>query len=173
MQTYDFTFIVEADPHADSFEDVFVEAGCDDATFILRRGALALSFDRDGDTYKDAVLSAYQDIKSAGAEIIRFEPDFLVSAPDIAERAKLSRAAVDNYAKGQRREDFPLPDARFSAKSPLWDWVEVARWLCEKGMVDESEYSNALVSRIINLGVQIHHIDPTIDFKIEERLMTV
>ncbi|GAA6199212.1 hypothetical protein [Aquicoccus sp. SU-CL01552] len=173
MQTYDFTFIVGADPRDESFEDVFIEAGCDDATFILRRGALAVSFDREGETYKDAVLSAYQDIKSTGVEIIRFEPDFLVSAPEIAERAKLSRAAVDNYAKGQRRDGFPLPDARFNAKSPLWDWVDVSEWLCRNNMLDESEYRHALVSRVINLGVQIHQVDPSTKFDIEEKLILV
>lgn len=171
MQTFDFTFIVGTDPHAENFEDTFIEAGCDDATFILRRAALAISFDREGETYKDAVLSAYKDIRSAGAEIIRFEPDFLVSSSDIAERAGLSRAAVDNYAKGQRRDDFPRPDARFSAKSPLWDWVAVSRWLATQGMIEESEYRHALVSRIINLGVQINHIDPSMGIDIEKKLI--
>jgi transcriptional regulator with XRE-family HTH domain len=173
MQTYDFTFIVGSDPHEEDFEDVFIAAGCDDATFVLRRGALAVSFDREGKTYKDAVLSAYRDIRSTGSEIIRFEPDFLVSAPEIAERANLSRAAIDNYARGQRRDGFPLPEARISAKSPLWDWVDVSRWLCEREMLDEREYRYALVSRVINLGVQIHQVDPTIEFDIEEKLMLV
>lgn len=173
MQTYDFTFIVGANPHEDNFEDAFIEAGCDDATFVLRRGALALSFDREGEDYKSAVLSAFRDIKSTGAEIIRFEPDFLVSASDIAERAHLTRAAVDLYAKGQRLSGFPLPDARFSAKSPLWDWVDVSSWLCRNGKLDESEYRHALVSRMINFGVQIQQMDPSIEFDIEQRLMAV
>lgn len=170
MLTYDFTFIVNADPHDDCFEDRFIEAGCDDATFILRRGALALSFDRESESYKDAVLSAYQNIKDAGAQIIRFEPDFLVSAPEIAERANISRAAVDLYVRGERREGFPLPDARFSAKSPLWDWVEVSRWLCQNEMIAHEEYSHALVSRIINFGAQIHHVDPDLAFDIEKKV---
>ncbi|MEZ5720978.1 MAG: hypothetical protein R3D59_04470 [Paracoccaceae bacterium] len=63
MTTYDFTFIVDADPHAEDFEDRFIEAGCDDATFILVRGAAALSFDRDAASYKEAVLSAFRDIR--------------------------------------------------------------------------------------------------------------
>lgn len=171
MQTYDFTFIVGADPHDDAFEDRFIEAGCDDATFILRRGAVALSFDREDVDYKHAVLSAYQNIREAGADIIRFEPDFLVSAPEIAERAQISRAAVDNYVKGQRRVGFPLPDARFSAKSPLWDWVEVSKWLWENEMLGENEYRHALISRVINLGVQINHLDPSLAFDIEKKLI--
>ena len=64
MTTYDFTFVVDADPHADDFEDRFIEAGCNDATFILMRGSAAISFDREAVSYKDAVLSALKQIKS-------------------------------------------------------------------------------------------------------------
>lgn len=170
MPLFDFSFIVKADPHSDTFEDPFIEAGCDDATFVLRRGTLALCFDREDNDYKSAVLSAYQDIRSAGAEIIRFEPDFLVSVSEIAQRAELTRAAVDLYIRGERRGGFPLPDSRFNAKSPLWDWVEVSQWLCKHDMIDHSEYKNALISRVINFGVQLNHIDPSIDFDIETKL---
>lgn len=170
MKTYDFTFIVDADPHGDDFEDRFIEAGCDDATIILRRGAVALSFDREGQSYKEAVLSAYQDIKKSGSGILRFEPDYFVSAPEIAERAGLSRAAIDNYVKGHRREGFPRPDARLSAKSPIWDWVEVSKWLCDHGKLGRREYKHAIISRVINFGVQIKHIDPGNKFDIEEAL---
>lgn len=151
MQTYDFTFVVDADPHAEDFEDRFIEAGCDDATFVLRRGAAALCFDRTADSYKEAVLSAYNDIRNAGADIIRFEPDFLVTATEIAERSGLSKQAISLFDKGERQDSFPRPTAKFSAKSPLWDWVEVSQWLCEHGKVDKEVYYEALVSRAVNL----------------------
>lgn len=170
MKTYDFTFVVDADPHADDFEDRFIDAGCDDATFLLMRGAAALSFDRKADTYKDAVFSAFKQIKSAGAQVLRFEPDFLVSATDIAERSGLTKAAIGLFEKGVRREGFPAPQARFSAKSPLWDWVEVSFWLLQNGKVDEEVYREALVSRIINAGSQINHIYPNSKIDIEAAL---
>ncbi|MEZ5720977.1 MAG: hypothetical protein R3D59_04465 [Paracoccaceae bacterium] len=69
--------------------------------------------------------------------------------------------------KGERRDGFPLPLARFSASSPLWDWVEVSRWLHSHGKIGEEVYREALISRIINMGSQIKHVDPDADFDIE------
>ena len=170
MTNYDFTFVVDADPHSDDFEDRFIEAGCDDATFVLRRGAAAISFDRVSKSYKDAVFSAYKQIKSVGAEILRFEPDFLVNASDIAIRAGVTRASIGLFMSGDRREGFPLPLARFSSKSPLWDWVEVSRWLVQQKKLPDQVYKEALISRIINAGSQINHIDPRTNFDVEAAL---
>lgn len=155
MQTFDFTFVVDGiDPDADDFEDRFFEAGCDDSTLVLMHGAVAVCFDREAETYDAAVLSAYRDVLSAGATISRFEPDYLVSASEIADRAGLSRAAVSLYANGERGENFPKPYARITTPSPMWDWVDVSKWLCQKGTLDEVEYRSAQVSRVINFNVQ-------------------
>lgn len=156
MQTFEFTFVVDsADPHAEDFEDRFFEAGCDDATLVLMHGAVAACFAREAGDYKSAVLSAYENILSAGAGIVRFEPDYLVSASEIATRAGLTRGAVSHYEKGDRGEGFPNPRARVTTKSPLWDWVEVSHWLCSKGKLSEEEFRFAQISRIINYNVQV------------------
>lgn len=170
MKTYDFTFVVDADPHADDFEDRFIEAGCDDATFLLMRGAAAVSFDRTAPSYKEAVFSAYQQIKAAGSTVLRFEPDFLVSATDIAERSGLTRAAIGHFGSGQRRDGFPAPHLRLASKSPLWDWVAVSAWLVEQGKVGEEVHQEAMISRIINAGSQINQIDPSACFDVEAAL---
>ena len=170
MTTYDFTFVVDADPHADDFEDRFIEAGCDDATFLLMRGVAAISFDRDADTYKEAVFSAYQQIKSTDSTILRFEPDFLVSAADIAERSGLSRAAIGLFVKGERRDGFPAPHLRLSSSSPLWDWVAVSEWLVMQGKLSADAHREAMISRIINAGSQINQIDPNACFDVEAAL---
>ena len=155
METFEFTFVVDAaDPHADDFEDIFFEAGCDDATLALMHGAVAACFHREASTYKEAVLSAYESILSTGETITRFEPDFLVSASEIASRAGLTRGAVSHYEKGDRGKGFPRPFARVTTKSPLWDWVAVSQWLCLHGKLSEQEYRSAQVSRIINFNVQ-------------------
>ena len=173
MNLYDFTFVVDADPHEDDFEDRFIDAGCDDATFLLMRGAAALSFDREAESYKDAVISAYRQIRQAGAEVIRFEPDFLVSATDIAERAGQTKQSITLYIKGVRRSDFPLPHARLASKNPLWDWVEVARWLVDNGMLDEAVYREASISRIINATAQMNDVIPGSNIDIEAALKAV
>ena len=169
---FDFTFVVNADPHDESFEDRFIEAGCDDATFVLLRGAAAISFDREADTYKEAVFSAYKQIISTGSQILRFEPDFLVSASDIAERSGLTRAAVSLFIKGERRDGFPVPHARLNSSNPLWDWVVVSKWLVDHKDLPQERYREAIISRIINAGAQINQIDPTHVFDIEAALET-
>lgn len=170
MKTYDFTFVVDADPHSDDFEDRFINAGCDDATFLLMRGAAALSFDREAETYKDAVFSAYKQIRSTGAQVLRFEPDFLVSATDIAERSGMTKSAIGLFGKGERREGFPAPHLRLSTKSPLWDWVAVSAWLVKQGKLPEEVHYEALISRIINAGSQINQIHPEARFDVEAAL---
>lgn len=170
MTTYDFTFVVDADPHSDDFEDRFIDAGCDDATFILMRGAAAISFDREAASYKEAVFSALKQIKSAGSEILRFEPDFLVSASDIAARSGLTRAAIGHFGKGDRRYGFPAPHSRLNSSSPLWDWVLVSEWLVKQGKVSEDVHREAMISRIINAGSQINQIDPNARFDVEAAL---
>ena len=170
MTIYDFTFVVDADPIDDTFEDRFIEAGCDDATFVLMRGNALLSFDREADSYKDAVLSAYQQIRNSGSEIVRFEPDFLVSQVEIASRSGLTKQAIGMFIKGERRAGFPAPNARIESASPLWDWVEVSHWLLEQGKVSAQVYGDALISRIINVGSQVNHLKGDNGFDIEGML---
>ncbi|MEX0282120.1 MAG: hypothetical protein AB3N13_13135 [Arenibacterium sp.] len=151
---HNFTFVVSGvDAFADDFEDRFYEAGCDDATLALMHGAVVVSFDREAPSYKEAVLSAYRDVVNSGATLKRFEPDYLVSAAEIAARAGLSRAAVSLFENGERGQGYPEPYARVTTSSPLWDWVEVSKWLCLRGNIDEAEYRSALLSRVINYHV--------------------
>lgn len=155
MTVHSFAYVVgNVDPFADDFEDRFFNAGCDDATLAVMHGAVVVCFDREADQYKDAVLSAYDNIIAAGATLERFEPDYLVSASEIAKRAGLSRSAVSLFEKGERGEGYPKPCARITTASPLWDWVEVSRWLVERGTIGEEEFRSALISRIINFDVQ-------------------
>ena len=170
MKTYDFTFVVDADPHSDDFEDRFIEAGCDDATFLLMRGAAAVSFDREASSYKEAVFSAFKQIKAAGSTVLRFEPDFLVSAADIAERSGMTRSAIGLFGKGERRDGFPAPHLRLSSKSPLWDWVSVSAWLVNQGKIAEEVHKEAMISRIINAGSQFNQMEQASKFDIEAAL---
>lgn len=167
---YDFTFVVNADPHIEDFEDVFINAGCDDATFILLRGSTAISFDREAPSYKDAVFSAYKQIARTGAAVLRFEPDFLVSASEIAERSGLSRAAVSLFIKGERRDGFPHPSARINSSNPLWDWVSVSKWLVDHKGLPSEKHREALISRLINAGAQFNQIQTDAPFDIEAAL---
>ena len=151
MVVFEFSIIASGiDPFAANFEDRFFEAGCDDATISLQRGAIILEFSREAASFDAAVASALADIERAGAVPKRVEPDHLVSLSDIAKRAGLTRAAISNYAHGERRASFPAPISRVTSDSPLWDWASVAQWLNEKGAVSDEILAQARSIRRAN-----------------------
>jgi hypothetical protein len=158
METFEFTIVASGVDHEDdSFEDRFFEAGCDDATIAVARGAIILQFAREGVDLSSAIESAIEAVTAAGAKVERVEPDYLVSLSEIAERANLTRAAVSLYSKGQRGEDFPLPVARVSTQNPLWDWTDVAFWLFERGQVTADVALDALTIREKNALLEVGH----------------
>lgn len=156
MTDFDFTFIVDGlDIMNDSDLDRLFEAGCDDATPALIHGALAICFTREAETYYDAVTTAHENLLAAGAVVQAFEPDFLVSASEIAARSGLSRQAISLYEKGERAEHYPAPVRRVSSSSPLWDWVDVSQWLYERGKLSEETVRHAQISRVVNVLAQL------------------
>lgn len=153
MSAFEFSIIATGlNPEADDFEDRFFEAGCDDATISFARGVIVLDFGREAETMEAAIASAMADIRTAGANVERVEPDSLVSLSDIAHRAGLTRQAISNYAagKGKRALGFPRPIARVTSESPLWDWPEVAEWLSRKGVVAAESVQSANVIKQAN-----------------------
>lgn len=163
MRSYEFTFIASGvDPESPDLEEKFFEAGCDDATLAFMKSLLAITFDRAAESYVHAVVSAFRDVLKTGVTVERFEPDFLVSAAEIAERSELTRSAVSNYTRGLRG-DFPPPKARIMSESPLWDWVDVSSWLFKKGLLTREAVVDARVGRTINFVVQakspVHDIE--------------
>lgn len=151
MTVHEFSIIAGGrDAFADGFEDRFFEAGCDDATISLQRGAIILDFSREAASFDAAVASALHDITRAGAVPERVEPDHLVSLSDIARRAGLTRAAISNYAHGERRARFPTPISRVTSDSPLWDWAAVAEWLHAEGAVSDDALARARSVRDVN-----------------------
>ena len=156
-KTFEFTFVISGvDPHAENFEDAFFEAGCDDATLMLYKGSVIATFAREHETYSDAVVSAYANLRVAGAEIERFDPDFLVTKSDIAERSGLTRQAITHYANGERGEGFPPPSFRIMTSSPLWDWVDVSDWLYKNEHVARDVFLDAMISRGVNMFIEKH-----------------
>ena len=158
MNTFEFTIVAcGLDPQADDFEDRFFEAGCDDATIAFARGAILLQFARQAGTLEEAIDSAINNVKAAGAIVDRVEPDYLVSLSEIAERAQLTRQAISNYARGKRGTDFPHPIARVTTESPLWAWPEVAAWLEDHGKVEHIVVEHAYLIRGFNESLEDRH----------------
>lgn len=159
MGSHKFTIIATGlDPNADDFGDRFFEAGCDDATLSFQKGVLIVEFDRDARTFSSALLSAIANVREAGAKVVHVEPDHLVSLSDIALRAGITRAAASNYAKGSRSQGFPSPVARVTTSTPLWDWVDVARWLHASGRLSKHEILRARLVRQANQGLAQNNV---------------
>lgn len=172
MKTHEFAIIASGlDPEAEDFEDKFFEAGCDDATISFQKGAIILEFARQAKTFSRALISAFSDVQKAGAKVERFEPDYLVSLSDIAARSGLSRAAISLYCQGKRASGFPAPVARVTSESPLWDWVDVSRWMHKQSKVAEDVVLQARMIREATILTQFHSL-PSDQFakRLEERL---
>ena len=127
---FEFAIIASGlDPGQDDFFDRFYEAGCDDATIAFQKGHIIVDFAREAATLVEAIASAVEAVRKAGAKVERVEPDPLVSLSDMAARAGMTRAALSNYFKGVRAKSFPATVAKVTSESPLWDWATVARWM--------------------------------------------
>lgn len=151
MKTYEFSIIASGlDPLADDFEVRFYNAGCNDALVAFQKGRIIIDFARPADSVQQAISSAVDDVRRAGAKVEHVEPDPLVSLSDIAQRSGLTRAAVHNYAKGERRSDFPPPVARVTTGNPLWDWAEVSGWLFQQGVLAYEIWAQALFVKDTN-----------------------
>ncbi|HSK39662.1 MAG TPA: hypothetical protein VK943_07825 [Arenibaculum sp.] len=151
MKTYEFSIIASGlDPQAADFESRFHDAGCDDATISFQKGHIIVDFAREAETMDVAVASAIEAVEAVGAKVDRVEPDPLVSLADIASRTGMSRAAMTQYAKGQRSKGFPAPVARVTSESPLWDWASVAVWLLHHGKVTREVAVEARIVRMAN-----------------------
>jgi hypothetical protein len=154
-KTHEFTIIASGlDPEADNVEDLFFEAGCDDATLSFQKGVIILEFHREAVSFSNAVASAFEAVLRAGAKVERVEPDHLVSLGEIAERCGKTRQAISLYTKGERGTDFPAPVARVTSKHPLWDWEEVAGWLVERNALPREELVRARIVKEANLHLE-------------------
>ncbi|MEX0923211.1 MAG: hypothetical protein WDZ84_10580 [Rhodovibrionaceae bacterium] len=155
MKTHEFSVIASGlDPSADDFEARFYDNGCDDALVSFQKGHIIVDFAREAETLHEAISSALENLRVAGARIDRIEPDPLVGMAEIAKRADLSRAAITQYAKGQRGKDFPPPVARVTSDSPLWDWASVALWLARKGKLTRDAALDAATLRHANRALE-------------------
>ncbi|ABD08393.1 conserved hypothetical protein [Rhodopseudomonas palustris HaA2] len=154
MKTFEFRVIASGlDPDAEDFADRFFQAGCDDATISFQRGRIVLDFDRSARSIGEAIASAMESVRKAGATVERIEPDPLVSLSDIAARTGLTRAAMTQYSKRQRGKNFPPPIARVTSDSPLWDWAIVAKWLYANNKLSREAAIEAEAVRLANTAV--------------------
>ncbi len=81
-QEYEFTLIFSGVTELNrEVLDAFYESGCDDALIGMREGVAYAEFGREAESFREAVLSAICDVKSAGvgATVEHVEPDEFIT----------------------------------------------------------------------------------------------
>ncbi len=133
---HEFTLILAGPVKIDrKTEDALFEAGCDDALLGSRDGVVFLDFARTADSFSEAVSTAVRDVRTAGFDVLRVEPDDLVSASEIARRTKRTRQSIRQLCTGTRGPGgFPPPYARLKSTSPLWRWTDIAKWFSDHSL---------------------------------------
>lgn len=130
MKTYTFRLVV-ADPIDDEGANRLFATGVDDG--VPESGPLghSIGFDREAASLQEAVLSAIDEVESAAFEVLRVEPDELVSAADVAEQTGRSRQSISSLISGARGPgDWPRPVAG-NVRSTLRRWSDVREWFEE------------------------------------------
>jgi hypothetical protein len=131
--------------------DALYEAGCDDALFGVRDGVQYGAFDREAASFSEALAASVHDLIFAlpGLQIVRIEPDELVTMAAIAERSGLSREYIRLFSTNERGPGgFPAPVTYADRKTRLWHWPDVAHWLTEhkKAKVEVDVHAADLVA---------------------------
>jgi hypothetical protein len=135
MTAHQFTLIVEGpDLQDEASVDALFEAGCDDATIGLVGRVQYLDFDREAESFADAVFAATSAVESAitGVRVVHLEPDDLVTISEIADRTGRTRESVRLLVSGERGPgEFPSPATHFRSRQRMWRWQEVAAWFAQ------------------------------------------
>ena len=119
-------------------EDALFEAGCDDGMLFSKNQVVYIEFDWDADSLEEAIVSAINNVESAGFQVARVEPSDLVTSAEISRRANRSRQSVAQIIKGKRgKGGFPIPVAGVTSKTSVWSWAEVSNWLLKEEKIDD------------------------------------
>lgn len=172
-------FFTGADVLDDEQFDALHEAGCDDALLGVRDGAQYAAFDREASSFSEALASAIHDVTAAvpGLQVVRVEPDQLVTLAAIAERSGRSREYIRLLSNSKRGPGgFPSPVAYADRKTRLWHWPDVAHWLNEnqKATVDVDAHAADLVAALnaaFDLREHVRHLHDERDLALVSRAL--
>jgi hypothetical protein len=159
-QAYTFTLLLHgADPLTEDNMRALENAGCTDALFGRRGTVSYADFDREAESFGEALLSAVQDVEGAipGLKVTRVEPEELVSASQIAVRTKRTRESIRLLIDGKRGPgNFPAPAVWVSSSRKLWRWTDVADWFttCLQNPVSDVEMAAFVASVNAALAVR-------------------
>jgi hypothetical protein len=147
-----------SEEHIESLGDVLTSAGRIDAAVQADHRGGVVSFSREADTALRAVISAIEDLRAAGMTVTGAMED-LVVPEEIAERAKVTAAAVRYWILGERGPGgFPAPRVRHPRNS-LYSWAEVSAWLAaaKLGEVDHAAAETARACALVNAALTVRN----------------
>jgi predicted DNA-binding transcriptional regulator AlpA len=128
---YDFTLkfkLSDTDCNADSIVERLGAEGCDDALVgIGTPGRIALTFTRNAESARAAILSALSDVKHAipSAKLVEVGPDF-VGITDVAEVVGVSRQSIRKLMVSNAAT---FPPAVHDGSASIWHLALVLQWL--------------------------------------------
>lgn len=165
MRHYHFHLItnktdVLTDEQLFELSDLLYEAGCDDGTVAVMNGTLYVSFDRESDSYEDAVISALNDVEKIDSlRVVSVDAGEWVGLTDAAILSGITKSTLSRYSKGNRGSGgFPSPKRKIDSKNPLWKWSEIAAWLNAHGKASEELAKNAEFTETINASLQMRNV---------------
>ncbi|MEA3182553.1 MAG: hypothetical protein QOI59_6076 [Gammaproteobacteria bacterium] len=165
---FELKFSIAADL-ADSGELVerLGEADCDDALVgVGQSGRIALRFNREAESAKDAVSTALEDVKKAipTATLIEAGPDF-VGLTDVADILGVSR---QNMRKLMLTHAATFPAPVHEGSTAIWHLEPVLQWLRSKGGYDISQQQ----IDVAHIAMQINLIKATdrLDLPVQRKL---
>jgi hypothetical protein len=144
------------DEDVEALGGVLSAAGGIDATVQAGERGGTVMFSREADDAVQAVVSAIGDVEAAGMSVTGVTED-LVSIEEIAQRAKLTSAAVRYWLNGERGPGgFPEPVVR-RQRASLYSWAQVSAWVsaARLGAVDHLAEETARACALIDAALTV------------------
>ena len=159
MTTHTFTLIVEGpELQSQRLIDSVFEAGCDDALIGRSDGIQYADFDRDADTFEDAILGVIAEPRSIeGVRVARLADAGLVSMANIATRTGRTRESVRLLITGEQGPGgFPPPVTDPRSRYRLWRTNEVDHWFRRDLGHESGDTHTDRLGAAINAGLDLH-----------------
>ncbi|MEX0882283.1 MAG: hypothetical protein WDZ72_02305 [Cyclobacteriaceae bacterium] len=170
MSIFQFTLVLKGvDAPSDDLETELFEFGADDGLLYFRDRTAYLDFEREGESFEAAILSAILQVEDAGIPVSSVEPGDLVTAAEIARRLGRSKESVRLLISGDRgKGTFPVPVAGVTSKTKIWRWTEVLDWMVlHNRLSDKQLIQQAYTIRNFNESFAIRE-NPTVYEKAEK-----
>lgn len=143
---------------AEALADILSARGGIDATVQAGARGGTIMFSREADSALQAVVSAVENVKTAGIDVTGAKEDLVVTE-EIAARAGVTSAAVRYWIAGDRGPGgFPAPKVPHQRNS-LYSWAEVSAWLAatKLGEVDHAAAETARACALVNAALAVRN----------------